>query len=145
MKLMIGQIGIGSSGSSERVVKLIIGIIHAINLECRTQTTFIKRAVMRHKRQTLNVGHDLLPHFAKHRCIVGVAASKSMHRRTAIGVIIGFWLDERIKTIDKFATTHHNYANRTHTAPFKMGGVEIYGCKIFHFFFTLYEYLSLQK
>lgn len=114
MKLMIGQIGIGSSSSSERVVKLIIGIIHAINLEHRTQTTFIKRTVMRHKWQTLNVGYHLLPHFAKHRCFVGVATSKSMHRRTAIGVIIGFGLDERIKTTDKFATTHHNYANRTH-------------------------------
>ena len=57
------------TGGRKCIMELILGIIHLIHFENLFQTSFIEPAVMRHKREALNLRGYLLPatHKKKHR------------------------------------------------------------------------------
>ena len=49
------------TGGRKCIMELILGIIHLIHPENRSQTSFIEPAVMRHKRKSINLRGYLLP------------------------------------------------------------------------------------
>ena len=138
MELVVLQIAEGSSRGCQRVVKLIIGVIHVINTEYGLQTAFIKRSVVGHKGQTFYQRLYLSPYFWKNWCIVSIFMTKTMHLATPVVIIVRLWLDKRVERIDYLTTTNNDNSNRAYATALIVCRFKIYCCKILHYTYFLF-------
>ena len=72
VQLVVGKMAECSSGGAERVVELIVGVVHAIDTEDGFKTAFVKRFVVGYKGQALNKWLYLRPYLWEYGGIVGV-------------------------------------------------------------------------
>ncbi len=54
------------------IEELVIRVAHLVDTEHLFQASFVKRTVMRHQRQALNLRGNLLPHIREHRGVFRV-------------------------------------------------------------------------
>ena len=108
-------------------------------MEYGFQATLIEGFVMSHKGKSLNQRFDLLPNFRKHRCLLCVSASESMHLRTPIIIIVGLWLNQRVERIHDLTITYNHHANRADAGALVVGCLEINSCKVSHSYWSYSE------
>ena len=72
LELMVLQFRKHSARSPKRVEKLIVGIIHPIDVEHGFEAAFVEGPVVSHKGQTLYQRLYLCPDFRKQRSVIGI-------------------------------------------------------------------------
>ena len=79
VELMIRQMGKLASGRAQGVEKLIFGIVHLIDTEGCTETSFVEGLVVGNKGKPLDEWFYLCPYFGEGGCVAGVLTAKAMH------------------------------------------------------------------
>lgn len=120
------------TGSAACAIKLIIRIIHLINTEDSLHTTFVKRAVVRHQRQSLYQRLHMSPHFREHGRVIGVGVRKSVHALAEPGIIIRLRLDKTVKSVGYDSVAHNNNSNTANAAALTVCCLKVYCGKVFH-------------
>ena len=91
---MVGSTRESLSCCFQCVMKLIVGIIHLINLEDRLQASFIKPGIVSYQWQTFYQWFNLFPDLWEYRCIHRVLLCESMDVSIPIAIVIWFRLNE---------------------------------------------------
>ena len=121
-----------ATGGGQRVVKLIVRIVHLIDVESCFQTSLVKWLVVSHQWKTFYQRFYLRPYFWETRCIIRVFMTKTMNLRTPIVIIVRLRLDERVERINYLAIANNDDSYRAYAATLIVGRLKIYGCKISH-------------
>ena len=132
VQLVVGEMAECSSGGAERVVELIVGVVHAIDTKDGFKTAFVKRFVVGYKGQALDKRLYLCPYLREDRGIVRVLLTQAMHLRTPVVVIVGLWLYEGIERIYYLTIAHYDDANRADRTALVVCRLKIYCCKVSH-------------
>ena len=79
VQLVIGQVAEFATGGQERVVELIVGIVHLIDVEDGFQAAFIEGLVVGHKGQASYQRLYLRPNLRKYWGFICVLPAKPMN------------------------------------------------------------------
>ena len=116
----------------QSVVEYIVRIVHLIDAEHLLEATFIKRAVVGDKRQSLDKRFNLLPDEGEDGRIFGVFRSQPMHLPAEPLVVIRLGMDQAVEPVHDLSATNDDYANAADAARALIGCLEIYRCEISH-------------
>ena len=132
VQLVILQSLHGSAGRAQGIIELIVRIIHLVHAKDSFQTAFIKRTVVGYQGKTFYQRCYLFPHLREYRSIIRISVGQSMYLRTLVVVIVRFGIDEGVKGVNYLVVSYNDHTYRTDGRPFAVGGLKVYGCKIFH-------------
>ena len=99
-----------SPGCGQRVMELIIRIIHLIHTEYSFEASFIESGIMGDKRHAfINHRFNLCPHFREDRCPFDIFWSQPMHSSTEPLTVIRFRIYQAVERVDNlsFHDFHH--------------------------------------
>ena len=134
VQLMVGELlPEMAAGGATSAVELVVGVVHLIDLEHRSQTAFVKRTVVRHQRQPLNQRFNLPPYVGEHRRVVSVLVREAVRLLTEPSVVIGRGFDEAVERVCDVSVAYDNNSHAAHAAAFSVGGFEIDGGEVGHF------------
>ena len=120
------------TGCRKGIIELILRIIHPVHFENLFQTSFIELAVMRHKRESLNLRCNLLPDVWKNRSILSVLLRYPMNFLAEPFIVFRLRMYQAIERIHDLAATDDNHSNAAHAGTAFIGCLEINCCKIYH-------------
>lgn len=126
----------GAAGGAQRVIEIIVGIVHLVDPEGGFQAALIECLVVGHEGESLDQRSHLCPYLAEHGRIVCVLAGESVHLCAEIAVIVGLRLDERVERVGDFPVAHHYHTHAAYRAAGPVGGLKIDGGKVFHGLFV---------
>jgi hypothetical protein len=130
LELMVLQFRKHSARSPKRVEKLIVGIIHPIDVEHGFEAAFVEGPVVSHKGQTLYQRLYLSPDIRKQRRIVRIIMPQPMHTPAKVVVIVRLRPYQRIKRLRQLAIPHNDNTHRAHTAALAIGRLKVYRRKV---------------
>jgi len=136
MQLMIRQIFKCPTGGRQRVVELIVGVVHLIDTEHGLQAAFVKRLVVGHKWKTFYQRLYLCPHLGEHGRIIGIFAAETMNLTAPIVIIVRLRLDKRIERIYYLTAANNNNTYRANATALIISRFKIYCCKVLHYFLS---------
>lgn len=88
-----------ASGCGEGIVKLIIGVIHLIDLEGCFKAAFVEPGVVRDERETLDEWLHLLPDMLEAWRVISVAWAETMHTLAEPAIVVWFRMYQAVETI----------------------------------------------
>ena len=98
MKLVIRQtITEMLAGCSQRIVGLLIRIVHLVDTEYLFQASFVEWAIVRHKRQALDLRCNLLPDVWKYRGVFSILLRKAVDLLAKPLIVFRFRVDQTVK------------------------------------------------
>ena len=134
LELVIGKDPvIVTSGCPKRVVKLIVRIIHLINLEYGLQAPFIEACVVRDQGQALDLRGYLFPYGREDRRIVSVLRPQTVDLPAKPLVVLRLRMDKAVERIHYLPATDDDHPHAAHAAGALVRRLEIYCCEISHF------------
>ena len=133
MELVVGQAAAERPArGAARTIEPVAGIRHPVQLKHGAQAPLVEGRVVRHERQPLDTGRNLLPHVGEIGRLGRILVAEAVDGRGETAVKIRTRADQAVKRVDHLAATHHDDAHRTDARTPAVGRLEIYGCKIFH-------------
>ena len=95
VQLVVGQPAPEMTARSPAsTVELIVGIVHLIDLEHRSEAALIEGAVVCHQGQPFNQRLNLPPHHGEDGGVVGVLVRETVNLLAKLGVVVGLGMDE---------------------------------------------------
>ena len=85
--------------------------------------------------------HELFAEFGV-ESIIRIGTCQSVHLSATISIIIRFGLNEGVEGIYHITVAHNHHTHTAYTGAFKISGLKIYCCKIFHHLIFLIHYFS---
>ena len=110
----------------------IAGIGHTIIVMHGPQTPLVERAVVSHQRQAFDERGYLAPHDGKDVGPVGIGRRKTVNGRRKRQIVVGYRMYEPVHGIGYHSVAHDNDTHACNAGAPVVGGLKIYGCKIFH-------------
>ena len=126
-----------ASSGAESVEELVVGVVHAVDLEYRFQASFVEAGVVGHEGQALNERLYLTPHGGENGCAVGVVGPQAVHATAPVDVVVRLGADERVIAASYDAATHNDNTHAAYRAWMLVGGFEVDSCKILHYCWLL--------
>lgn len=83
-----------ATGGPQRIIEIIVGIIHLVDPEDGFQAVLVERLVVGDEGESLNQRGYLCLYLAEYGRIVGILAGESVHLCAETAVVVGLRLDE---------------------------------------------------
>ena len=133
LKLVVRESrSIKPSRSRERVMELIVRIVHLIDPEHLLETAFIKGTVVSDQRQPLDKRFYLLPNIGKDRSVIRVLRAKAVYLSAEPLVVLRLRMDQTVEPVHNLSATYDDYAYTADAAGALVGRLEIYRREISH-------------
>lgn len=143
MQLVVFEVGELVSRGLQGAAEAIVGPIHLIHLHDGAEAAFVEPLIVRYKRQTLYQRSHPRPHLGEDLGSVRVLMPKAVHPLAEPAVVIGFRLDEAVEVICHHSIPDNDHTHAAHTGWAFVGGLEVYGCEVFHL--TFFSFIEWQK
>lgn len=126
LELVVGKpVAEMPSGGGEGVMEDIVRIVHPVYLVHGLEAALVKPGIVRHQRQSFNLGRNLGPNFREHRRILGVFGRKPVHPLAEPLEILRFRMDEAVERIHHFSAAHNHNSNAAHAARLLIGRFKV--------------------
>lgn len=83
-----------ATGGPQRIIEIIVGIVHLVDPEGSFQAVLVERLVVGHEGESLNQRGYLCSYLAEYGRIVGILAGESVYLCAETAVVVGLRLDE---------------------------------------------------
>ena len=121
-----------AAGCRERVMELIIRIIHLVCAKCGLEAALVEAGIVRDQRQPFDVRLDLLPHIREDRRVLRVAFAQPVDALAEPLIILRLRVDQRVEFIRYLAVAHHDDADGADARRAFVRGLEIYCGEVEH-------------
>lgn len=132
VELVVGQPQATARGT-ERAVKLVVGIFHAVLSKDCFEASFVKRTVVCHEGETLYALCYLSPHLGKGGSVVSIGSRETVDLCSPEGIVVGSGAYEAVEFVYNLASTHHYDAYAAHTRAATIGCLKVDGYEVLHY------------